>query len=166
MYVGVKEKDLGSLKKIFDEKEYFETGYPFIVSSDGEFIIHPTNEGQDASDFTFFKQMKDDADGYGKSEYKWPENKEGKWKFQYFKYIPQIDSYVAASFYQDVLFKYLKEVRNSVLISVLLSVVIFIIIVTLFSKNISNALNKGVEFTKKVAGGDLTATLEIDQKMK
>lgn len=164
LYVGVREKDLGSLKTIFEEKEYFETGYPFIVSSDGEFIIHPTNEGQDASGFTFFKQMKGDADGYGKSEYKWPENKEGKWKFQYFKYIPQIDSYVAASFYQDILFKYLKEVRNSVLISVLLSVVIFIIIVTLFSKNISNALNKGVEFTKKVAGGDLTATLEIDQK--
>ncbi len=164
LYVGVKEKDLSALKTIFNEKVYFETGYPFVVSADGEFIIHPTNEGQNALEFTFFKQMKDDSDGFGKSEYKWPETKEGEWKFQYFEYIPQIDSYVAASFYQNVLFKYLKEVRNSVLISVLLAVAIFILIVTLFSRNITNALNKGVEFTKRVANGDLTATMELDQE--
>jgi methyl-accepting chemotaxis protein len=164
LYVGVHEKDMGSLKEIFESKVYFETGYPFLVSSDGTFIIHPTNEGQSAADFSFFKQLKEDADGYGKSEYKWPENKEGKMKFQYFEYIPEIDSYVVASFYQDILFDFLKEARNSVFISVLLSVVIFIIIVSMFSKSISNALNKGVEFTKKVAGGDLTATIHLDQK--
>ena len=45
------------VKSIFESKVYFETGYPFLVANDGTFIIHPTKEGEDASGFTFFKQM-------------------------------------------------------------------------------------------------------------
>ena len=39
-----------------------------------------------------------------------------------------------------------------------------VIIVSLISRNITRALNKGVEFAKRVADGDLTATVELDQK--
>jgi len=164
LYVGINEKDLKGLKDIFDDKVFFETGYPFLIAKDGTFIIHPTMEGEDGSNFTFFKQMVQDKNGTGKSRYKWPENEEGKWKYQYYQYIPEIDSYVAASFYEDILFKYLKEVRISVLVSVLLAVLVFIVVVSIFSRNITRALNKGVDFAKTVANGDLTATMELDQK--
>jgi len=161
--IGMPEKDLKSLKSIFESKVYFETGYPFLVSKDGTFIIHPTKEGESASDFTFFKQMLEGGDS-GKSRYQWPETSEGKWKYQYFKYIPSIDSYIAVSFYEDILFKYLKELRLSVLFGILLAVSVFIVIVTMVSRNITKALNKGVAFAGKVADGDLTATIELDQK--
>lgn len=162
--IGIPEKDLKSLKDIFDEKVYFEDGYPFLVAKEGTFIIHPTLEGEDASGFTFHKQMVSDKEGKGKSRYKWPENDEGQWKFQYFEYIPEIDSYVAASFYENILFQYLGEVRTSVILSVVFAVIIFILIVTIFSRSLSNALNKGVEFAGKVADGDLTATIDLDQE--
>jgi len=164
LYVGIKEKDLSSLKKIFDNKVYFETGYPFLISGDGTFVIHPTNEGKSATDFTFYKQIKEDDDGFGKSRYKWPENADGKWKYQYFEYIPEIDSYVAASFYEDILFKYLNKVRISIIIGVLIAVAIFIFIVTFVVRNVARAINKGVEFAQRVADGDLTATIDIDQQ--
>ncbi|HAF28059.1 MAG TPA: hypothetical protein DCG75_03330 [Bacteroidales bacterium] len=162
--IGMPEKDMKSLKTIFDNKIYFETGYPFLVAKDGTFIIHPTNEGENASEFTFFKQMNENTSGKGKSRYQWPETVEGKWKFQYFRYIPQIDSYVAVSFYEDILFKYLKDLRFSVLMGILIAVAVFILIISLVSRNITIALNKGVDFAGKVADGDLTATIDLDQE--
>ncbi|MFO7829334.1 MAG: Cache 3/Cache 2 fusion domain-containing protein, partial [Bacteroidales bacterium] len=164
LYVGIKEKDLESLKDIFDSKEYFESGYPFLVSSDGTFIIHPTEEGEDASDFTFFKQIKNAQSDMGKTRYKWPETTEGEWKYQYFEYIPQIDSYVAVSFYEDTLFKYLNQVRLSIILAIAIAVALFILVVSMVSRNLSRGLNKGVEFANKVADGDLTATVELNQQ--
>jgi len=164
LYVGVKEKDLQGIKEVFNTKKYFETGYPFLVAKDGIFSIHPTKEGENASEFTFFKQMLENTKGLGKSRYQWPEDNDGKWKYQYFRYIPQIDSYVAVSFYEDILFKYLKELRISIFLAVLIAVVVFVLIVSVVSRNITKALNKGVDFAGKVADGDLTATIELDQK--
>ena len=164
LYVGIKEKDLVSLKNIFDNKKYFEKGYPFMVSSDGEFMIHPTSEGKNASEFTFFKQIKENKDGYGKSRYTWPETSEGEWKYQYFKYIPQIDSYIAASFYENSIYNYLNGIKITTILSVAFAIVLFIIIVYSISRSITGALNKGVDFAEKVADGDLTATIDLDQK--
>ncbi|HRW63769.1 MAG TPA: Cache 3/Cache 2 fusion domain-containing protein [Bacteroidales bacterium] len=162
--VGIPEKDLAGLKKIYDSKVYFETGYPFLVSSDGTFIIHPTQEGQNASEFTFFKQMKSSTGEMGKSRYKWPETAAGEWKYQYFTYVPSIDSYVAVSFYENVLFKFLQTLRRSTILEVIVAVLIFILVISLISRSITNALNKGVAFAGKVAEGDLTATIDLDQK--
>ncbi|HKL07461.1 MAG TPA: methyl-accepting chemotaxis protein [Bacteroidales bacterium] len=164
LYVGIKEKDLNSLKEIFDTKEYFETGYPFLVSSDGTFIIHPTEEGEDASEYTFFKQIINAQSDKGKSRYKWPETADGQWKFQYFEYIPKIDSYVAASFYENTLFKYLNQVRISIILAVTIAVAVFVLVITMVSRNLSRGLNKGVDFANKVADGDLTATVELEQQ--
>ncbi|MFP4023223.1 MAG: methyl-accepting chemotaxis protein [Thiohalospira sp.] len=164
LYVGIREKDMEGLKSIFDSKEYFETGYPFMVSSDGTFVIHPTEEGEDASGFTFFKQIKETQSDKGKSRYKWPETAEGEWKQQYFEYIPEIDSYVVASFYENILFQYLNQVRLSIILAVAIAVAVFILVVTLVSRNLSRGLNKGVDFANKVADGDLTATVEINQQ--
>ncbi len=164
LYVGIKEKNLISLKGVFDNKIYFETGYPFLISADGTFIVHPTDEGKEGTEFTFYKQIKANEDRKGKSRYKWPETDEGKWKFQYFEYIPEIDSYVVASFYEEILFKYLRSLRLTVFASVVIAVLIFIFIVTSVVRNVAKAINKGVEFAQRVSEGDLTATIDIDQE--
>ena len=41
LYVGVKEMDYAFIKQIFEGKTYYKTGYPFLVSSSGDLIIHP-----------------------------------------------------------------------------------------------------------------------------
>lgn len=164
LYVGIHEKDLGILKDIFSEKSYFKEGYPFMISSDGVFIIHPTKEGEDASLNTFFKQMKSSGSNQGKSRYLWPENDQGRWKYQYFSYYEPIDAYIAASFYEETLLEDLNTIRNSIIIAVFISVIIFILIATFFSNNLSRSLNKGVRFAQEVAKGNLKATIDIDQE--
>ncbi len=162
--VGIEEKNLTTLKEIFDGKVYFEDGYPFMVSSEGTFILHPTLEGESAAEYNFFRQIIDSGQDIGKSRYKWPENDQGRWKFQYFEYFEPIDSYVVASFYEETLFQYLDKIRWSVIIGVVLAVAVFVLIVSLFSRSISKALNKGVKFAQRVADGNLTTNLDINQK--
>ncbi len=158
--VGIPEKNLTRLKEIFQNKTYFQTGYPFIVSSDGTFVIHPTHEGKSAKGDQFFEQMVNSNSDRAKTEYTW----EGKRKYQYFQYYEPMDSYVAASFYQDILFAKLSQLRTSVIIAVVLGVVVSLLVILLFSRKISGDLNKGVQFAQKVAAGELTATVNIKQK--
>jgi methyl-accepting chemotaxis protein len=164
LFTGFPEKNLQSLKELFSSKKYFETGYSYLITKAGDFVIHPNKEGSNEKDSEFFKQILADDDGYGKSAYMW----EGKEKFQYFKYLPSIDSYVAATVYRDSISKAINEedksTRNSLIIAVIFGVGLFIVINFLISRSITNGLKKGIEFTKKVAQGDLTVDLNIDQK--
>jgi methyl-accepting chemotaxis protein len=93
LYYGVKEKNLEGLKNIFYSKKYFDSGYPYLVASNGDVIIHPTKEGGSFADEAFFHDMKNSGKELDKSDYEW----EGKMKSQFFKYIESIDSYVSAN---------------------------------------------------------------------
>lgn len=158
--VGVPEKNLASLKSIFNSKKYFLSGYPFVVDKEGTFLIHPTSEGKNFANAEFFLQLKSAGTEAGKTRYIW----EGKTKYQYFKYLPAIESYVSVSIYEVELFDIISSVRNTILISILLGMGIFVLIITQISKAIASGLQKGVNLAKMIAEGNLNATIELDQK--
>lgn len=158
--VGVPEKDMGQLKSIFKSKHYFESGYPFLVDNEGNFIIHPTSEGKNFSSSEFFKQLKASNSESGKTFYMW----EGRQKYQYFKYIDAIKSYVSVSIYEDELMGIVNSTRNALIFAVILAIAIFILINTLISRSISTGLNKAVILSNKIAEGDLMVEIDIDQK--
>jgi methyl-accepting chemotaxis protein len=160
LFAGNVEKDMQSLKTYFNEKKYFNTGYPFLVDKAGNLVIHPTKEGSNEKDSEFFKQLVADEDGSGSSEYLW----EGRKKLQYFKYIPEIESYVAASIFQDEFLKVVRQVTWAILIAVMAGIGVFILITLFVSRSITSALKKGVEFAKHIAMGDLTINLNVDQQ--
>jgi len=61
----------------------------------------------------------------------------------------------------------LKEANRNFTISLFIGIVGILavaFIISLVSKNITNALRKGIDFAKNVADGDLTATFDINQK--
>lgn len=157
---GSPEKDLGSLKQLFNDKKYFETGYPFLVDNTGTLIIHPQKEGSNEKDSEFFRLMKEDTDGYGDSHYTW----EGKIKRQYFKYMPEIESYVAVSIVQEEFLKVIRRITYAIVVAVLIGICIFLLITFYLSRSITIALKKGVDFAKHIAQGDLTVELNINQK--
>jgi len=157
--VGIPEKNLERLREIFTNKSYFETGYPFVVSSNGTFIIHPTHEGKSAKGDQFFEQIMNSNSDRAKTEYTW----EGEKKYQYFQYYKPIDAYVAASFYQNILFEELTTLRNSIILAVVGGIIVFILVTSFFSRRLSTDLNRGVNLAQRVADGDLTATVNIDQ---
>lgn len=154
------EKDLSYLKNYFNNKKYFDTGYPYIVDKDGIFVIHPKNQGLSAATDQFFLDMKNSGQVSGKSAYVW----EGKNKIQYYEYIPEMESYVAATLYESELLKILQRTQAAILIAIILGIALFFTINTIIIRSITSILQKGVEFTKKIANGDLTARLDIDQK--
>ena len=157
--IGVPEKDMTSLRQVFHEKKYFESGYPFVVDKEGTFIIHPTNEGKNFANEEFFKQLTLDGT-QEKSRYIW----EGKTKYQYFKYQPEIESYVSVSIYESELFDIITQVRNTILVCILLCIGVFILVITRISKTITKALQKGVNLAKQISEGDLNTTIVLDQK--
>jgi methyl-accepting chemotaxis protein len=157
---GIREKDMSGLKAMFNNKKYFETGYPYLIDKSGKFIIHPEKEGANEKESEFFKQMLANQDGYGNTTYVW----EGKTKQQYFKYIPEIESYVAVTLYQEEFLKVVRRTTYAIILAILIGIGIFVIINMWLSRSITIALKKGVEFAKHIAGGDLTVSLNVDQE--
>ncbi len=162
LYVGLKEKDLSKIKEIFDSKKYLETGYPFLIGKDGEMLIHPTGEGINYSKEEFFQKIQKSSleSPIGSFYY----NFEGKEKELFYEYIPSIESFVVVSYY-------LSDINNIVYKSIflilgvlLIGIVVFILFNGYMARSISKPVKKTVEFAKKVAGGDLTVNIDIDQK--
>lgn len=158
--VGVKEKDLNGLRGIFKSKKYFDSGYPFMVDAEGTFIIHPTKEGENVANAEFFQQIKQANSTEGKTNYEW----EGKMKFQYFQYAPSIDAYVSASIYEHELMGIIGTVRNAIILSIVFGIGIFVLVISLVSRSITTALQKGVAFAKKISDGDLSYQIDLNQK--
>lgn len=160
LYVGVKEKNLTGLRTIFKEKKYFDSGYPFLIDSKGTFIIHPEKEGENVKNADFFKKIIESNSDLGKVEYLW----EGDDKMLCFNYVESIDSYVAVSIYEKELMAIVNTIRNAIFIAIVLGLGLFLLIITLIAKSITLKLKEAVEFTDKIANGDLNITLDIDQK--
>ncbi len=160
LYLGLKEKNLPTLRKVFNGKKFFDTGYPFMVDKDGTFVIHPKKEGENFADAEFFQQLLNSGTDKGKTYYFW----EGKQKYQYFKYIEKIESYVSVSIYEHELLSVLGKVRNAIILAILLGVGFFILVNYFISKSISNGIQKGVDLAQSIADGDLNVTIDIDQK--
>ena len=99
--VGIKEMDYTLLKKVFDEKKYFDKGYPFLVSENGQMMIHPTVEGENVKETNFFGQFKLGKDEINRSEYVWSEGEGKAKKIQYFTYFEPYKSYISTSIYKS-----------------------------------------------------------------
>lgn len=160
LYVGLKELDLPRLKTLFKTKKYFESGYPFLIDKKGNFIIHPTQEGENFYNAEFFQQIINSNKSVGKTHYLW----EGENKFQYFQYIEPIESYISVSIYEDELLGIINQIRNAIIIAIILGIIIFIIVNAQVSKSLTKVLNMGVEFAEKIASGDLSTRINISQK--
>lgn len=161
LYVGVKEKNLSQLKSIFESKKFFKDGYPYMVSEDGVFIIHPSKEGEDFSHETFFKQIIASNSESGKTYYEW----EGRMKFQYFQYYKPIKAYIVATMYEETLLQFISDkiskTRITVLMVVLISLLLVFSVVSIYNRNLSKSFKEVMDLAEKVADGDLTAEIEI-----
>ena len=159
VFVGVYEKDMVGIKEMFNHKVYYESGYPFLVDATGEMIIHPTMEGQSIGQVPAFKQVLEGREDMGKIKYPW----DGKMKIHYYGYIPKIEAYVVATVPEKDVLDGVHMLRNSIILSIVFAV-LFIIIINLFmSRSMARDFAKAVDFTTKVASGDLNARIDLDQ---
>ena len=164
LFVGVQGVDLKEIKKSLMQKSYYGDGYPFLISHSGELLIHPTIEGENISDLPYYKDIINSNKHTGSLSYIFPNNENGKKKVLYYNYIEDIDSYLAIIYDFDTWNEYLEKVKYSTIITVTLGIVLLIIVLLLVLKNVIISIQKGVDFAGKVADGDLTAILDINQQ--
>ena len=160
IYFGIKEKNLLGLKKIFKGKSYFNRGYPYLVTSKGDAVIHPTKEGQNILEYSFVKEMLSNKEHAAKLVYDW----EGGLKVQYSSYIDEVDSYIAVTAYEEDVMEAVNKIQNAIILVVFIGIIVFVLISSLISRNISRSLNKSVQFAEALANGDLDYTIDVDQE--
>ena len=160
LYVGIKEKDMAGIKEVFYGKKYLDTGYPFLVNKDGDLLIHPTEEDTNIAQANFFKEILASTNENGSIQYDW----NGEAKILYYQRVNLIDAYVVITFFKS-------ELSNLVFKNILIMGIIFIIVVSLLiivirfvSRSITQPLSECVAFTEQLANGNLSATVNIDQK--
>jgi methyl-accepting chemotaxis protein len=164
LFVGVKEKDYAMIKEIFAGKTYYSTGYPFIVGETGDFIVHPTHEGQNYAHANFFKQLQAAGANDFKSEYIWPETNEGQRKSQYFKYFAPYKCYIATSLYQKDQYARLNTLLMVIIGAVIVSIIVFYVLINLVLSPIINKIIQMSNLAVEIASGDLTVQVENDRK--
>ncbi len=118
LYVGNVDVNYDALSDYFATKNYFGSGYPYIVDMNGVTLAHPSAVGQNIRDEDFFKEMVSEKEGV--VVYDW----EGEEKTQFFKYIDVIDGYITVGWYT----KDFKKETNSITIRFVLATIISFIL--------------------------------------
>ncbi len=94
-----------------------KTGYPYLINTKGEFLIHPSLEGKNYLDTKsadgkkFIKEMTDKKDGNVK--YLWNDNGKERMKIAYFNYYKELDWIVVAGAYEDEFLAPLEKLKSS-----------------------------------------------------
>lgn len=157
LYVGVKERLLENLKSVLGKKEYFGTGYPYIVDADGKFLLHPNKEGANVTGYDFFENMKPNKENSHKMAYEW----EGKSKFQFYKFYPPLNAFLSITIYDDDLFATGYKIKSITLIATILGIIIFILVSRAIINAVVVSLKKGIKVTQSIAQGNLNEKIEV-----
>lgn len=164
LYVGVKEKNLTELRNVYKSKTYYDTGYPALIDSKGNLIIHPTQEGGNISDTKLFGLLNDKTDEVQELTYIWPEDQTGKNKTLFYKYYAPIDSYVVATFYESDIKNLINETRNDIILAAIVSLLLFIPLLTIIINRLISRIKHAVVFTNEVSKGKLYVKIKTNDK--
>ncbi len=164
LYVGVKEIDYAEIKQVFASKKYFKNGYPFLIDKNGNFIIHPSKEGENFAQAHFFKQLINSKEGDYKNSYLWPETGDSKEKIQFFTYFSPYEAYISTSIYKEDAFGGLRKLINIVLGIILVSAFLIYLILNGYLSPIINQLKKLANATNIISSGDLTIEVTSNRK--
>ncbi len=161
-FVGVIGVDI-PIKELNDEISSIkigEKGYPYILDSEAEFIIHknedligtkiPVKEIQDA--------LNNDSDV---AYYDWEENGKIYSKFSVLTKIPHLGWTVLSSTYLDETDKDVNNIIKFIAIVGIITLIIAFIIGYLFTNKITNPIKMIVEDMKKVKDGDFTVKTNV-----
>jgi PAS domain S-box-containing protein len=176
LYVGVKEQSAHSFKGEIKGIRIKDTGYVYIMDSEGNLKVHPAREGgniidsKDSSGVEYIRAMINDVlalpEGrIGKIRYPWvnPELGEKKPRMKMLKYIyfKPWDWVIAAGTYEDEMFSSLHETEHFILLLVLLALALVLFLTVTLSKVLTKPIQELTEITTKMVGGDLSQRVKV-----
>lgn len=155
LFVGVEEKTtIGLLEDQIKSKKIGKNGYMYVIDSDGNAIIHPTEEGKSMADYPFIKEIISQKDGY--IEYTW----KGKSKAAAFTYFEPFDWYIISGAEIEDFTGPVDTIRNTIILVVILGIVGGGAVSLVFSRSISSRMQNLVTLAYRVRDGDLTGNSE------
>lgn len=157
--------DIGLLTSITSSETIGKTGYSYIIDETGLVVAHPnpdhilkTNLGELPGMETFIAKMKAGESGVDKYYF------EGIDKAAGYAPIGSTGMSLGLTMPESEYLETVSQMRVFIIIVGVLAVAGAIIVFFFFALSLSKNLNKGVEFARKIAHGDLNATIDIDQK--
>jgi len=155
--------DYRILKKYFDEKVVFEGGYPFLVATNGNVLIHTSDEELNYIDEYFFLRLKNEKTANYFS-YKQKEES-GKHKYHvYYQYVDFYDAYVILKFKHDVLFKDINRNKIVLLFAVLLILCITALMINVLIDPVIKEIKKVNERLRLLSHGKQADTIDYHLK--
>ncbi|NLX13288.1 MAG: hypothetical protein GXY44_06480, partial [Phycisphaerales bacterium] len=103
LYVGIPEQS-GAIVDSLNSTKIGETGYPFVMNSKGELLVHPRSElvGRNTISDLKLVEFQEALDKRKQGEYGWIEYRfDGRLKFIAYSYFPEWDWVICASGYMD-----------------------------------------------------------------
>lgn len=164
IYVGIQEKDLGYFEQIFNEINYFGTGYPLLLDTKGNILLHPTEQGRNIAQSRLFSRISGRQEG--SFTYQWPEDGNQKENRRiFFKYFEPFEVFTATSVNEDEIIREpLAEARNLVIISIIISTVLIILIMRFLMAKITNPINQVSGILEQMALGKSSKKFETDRQ--
>ncbi len=159
IYVGVKEKNLTTLKEALSSITIGETGYIAALSNEGVAVIHKSKEGQDLSNMDIVKSVINEESEDGTYHY----TLDGRRKIGAAKYYEKFEWYIFVTAYdEEFTGAFLKSINTNAIIFTFSSLLIVILVVLfVVNKSLKPLLELEKSF-EKASNGDLRANINIE----
>ena len=129
------------LRTYFDKKLFFESGFPFLVSDEGDILLHPFKEGENIKDTYFFNKIKAGGNlgDFGFTE----KTDEGKSKrYVFYKKIEDFNAFLVISIYKKELFKDINSNKLFLALAVFVILLLTNLVINFLIKPIVSEIKK------------------------
>lgn len=164
LFLGRPETASMDLIKSLRAEKIYDTGFFYILNSQGELILHPTLEGQNVADvkdldgnYLFKDILKVDS---GQIKYNWKDEKtnESIQKLAIFKSFPEFDWHLVASVNEYETRAAVRSLAKVIILVSASSVALMILVSFLFGRSIANYL-------EQIASSTTKSTDEVDESI-
>lgn len=141
-----------------------QTGYPYILDSKGNVIVHPVLAGnvyevRDSTGRQFVKEMVEKKNGRILYTWRNPDEKEYRQKLVIYNYMPELDWIVASSSYVEEFYAPLERIKKLLIVIVISSFGFMLLLTYLYSSSILRNFNRLIQGFNQGSEGDFTVRL-------
>ncbi|WP_406669956.1 methyl-accepting chemotaxis protein [Methanolobus sp. ZRKC4] len=155
LFVGIPEEYYRLVvKEQMSSITFGETGYMFVMDSNGDVIIHPSIEGDNLGSNDFAKQMI--AEKEGDVVYEW----QGRDKAISYTYFEEKDWIIASGTYIDEFEAPVRVIKDGIIAAILVFTVLGSAAAFLISRSISGGIQKIVADFKKISNDALEGKID------
>lgn len=144
------------LEKTLNNVNIGETGYVYVMNSDGDVFVHPNIEGENIGDYDFSKKIIREKNGI--IEYKF----KGIYKLAAYRYFEPWDWHIVTTANYDDLESPSESLLSTILIIAVIILLIGILLAIFLTHTLVMPINKLKSYMEIASQGDLTIQSDIN----